>query len=67
MLTAIAGIAGSAFILPDPMFHGMAVSLMYGLASSTVLTLIVIPAIYVLLRDDGIPLSLASDSASASH
>ena len=67
VLTAIAGIAGSAFILPDPMFHGMAVSLMYGLASSTVLTLIVIPAIYVLLRDDGIPLSLASDSASASH
>ncbi len=58
ILTAIAGIAGSAFILPDPMFHGMAVSLMYGLASSTVLTLIVIPGLYVWLRDDGIEIDL---------
>lgn len=54
ILTAIAGIAGSAFIMPDPMFHGMAVSLMFGLASSTILTLLVIPALYVWLRDDGI-------------
>lgn len=54
ILTAIAGMAGSAFILPDPMFHGMAVSLIFGLASSTVLTLMVIPAIYIWLRDDGI-------------
>ena len=54
ILTAIAGMAGSAFILPDPMFHGMAVSLIFGLASSTVLTLMVIPAIYIWLRDDGV-------------
>ncbi len=59
ILTAIAGIAGSAFILPDPMFHGMAVSLMFGLASSTVLTLIVIPGLYVWLRDDGIDVAAA--------
>ena len=52
-LTALAGIAGSAFILPDAMLHGMGVALMFGLASSTVLTLLVIPAIYVWLRDDG--------------
>jgi len=52
-LTALAGIAGSAFILPDAMLHGMGVTLMFGLASSTILTLLVIPAIYVWLRDDG--------------
>ena len=63
VLTAIAGIAGSAFILPDPMFHGMAVSLMYGLASSTVFTLIVIPAIYVWLRDDGVEIEADGHSA----
>lgn len=52
-LTALAGIAGSAFILPDAMLHGMGVALMFGLASSTILTLMVIPAMYVWLRDDG--------------
>ena len=52
-LTALAGIAGAAFILPDAMLHGMGVALMFGLASSTILTLIVIPAMYVWLRDDG--------------
>ncbi|MBQ0720707.1 MAG: efflux RND transporter permease subunit [Gammaproteobacteria bacterium] len=52
-LTALAGIAGSAFILPDAMLHGMGVALMFGLASSTILTLLVIPAMYVWLRDDG--------------
>ncbi len=52
-LTALAGIAGSAFILPDAMLHGMGVALMFGLASSTILTLIIIPAMYVWLRDDG--------------
>ncbi|OUS05835.1 multidrug transporter AcrB, partial [Gammaproteobacteria bacterium 54_18_T64] len=52
-LTALAGIAGAAFILPDAMLHGMGVALMFGLASSTILTLMVIPAMYVWLRDDG--------------
>ena len=56
ILTAVAGIAGSSFILADPMFHGMAISLIFGLLSSTGLTLLVIPALYVWLRDDGIAL-----------
>ena len=54
ILTAIAGIAASTFILLDTNFYGMAVSLIFGLISSTILTLVVIPAIYVWLRDDGI-------------
>ena len=52
-LTAMAAIIGAAFILADPIFQGLAISLVFGLASSTALTLLVIPAIYVWLRDDG--------------
>ncbi len=52
-LTAAAAMIGAAFILTDPIFQGLAISLVFGLASSTVLTLLVIPAIYVWLRDDG--------------
>ncbi len=54
ILTAIAGMAGSAFILPDAMLHGMGVALIFGLASSTVFTLLIVPAMYVWLRDDGV-------------
>jgi multidrug efflux pump subunit AcrB len=33
-------------------FQGLAISLVFGLASSTLLTVLVIPAVYVWLRDD---------------
>jgi multidrug efflux pump subunit AcrB len=56
VLTAAAAMIGAAFILSDPIFQGLAISLVFGLASSTALTLLVIPAIYVLLRDDGVAL-----------
>jgi multidrug efflux pump subunit AcrB len=52
LLTALAAMIGAAFILLDPIFQGLAISLLFGLASSTALTLLVIPAVYVLLRDD---------------
>ena len=51
-LTAAAAMIGAAFIITDPIFQGLAISLVFGLASSTVLTVLVIPAVYVLLRDD---------------
>jgi multidrug efflux pump subunit AcrB len=51
-LTAAAAMIGAAFIMADPIFQGLAISLVFGLASSTALTLLVIPAIYVWLRDD---------------
>ncbi|MDE2356333.1 MAG: efflux RND transporter permease subunit, partial [Alphaproteobacteria bacterium] len=53
LLTAIAAMIGAAVILTDPIFQGLAISLLFGLASSTLLTVLVIPAIYVVLRDDG--------------
>ena len=48
-LTAVAAMIGAAFILADPIFQGLAISLVFGLASSTALTLLVIPALYVVL------------------
>jgi len=51
-LTAAAAIIGAIFIITDPIFQGLAISLVFGLASSTALTLLVIPAVYVWLRDD---------------
>ena len=52
-LTAVTAMIGAAFILTDPIFQGLAISMVFGLASSTALTLLVIPAVYVVLRDDG--------------
>lgn len=50
LLTAIAAMIGAAVILSDPIFQGLAISLLFGLASSTLLTILVIPAIYMALR-----------------
>ncbi len=52
LLTALAAMIGAATILLDPIFQGLAISLLFGLASSTLLTVLVIPAIYIVLRDD---------------
>ena len=50
LLTALAAMIGAATILSDPIFQGLAISLLFGLASSTLLTVLVIPAIYIALR-----------------
>jgi multidrug efflux pump subunit AcrB len=46
VLTGLAAMAGAFFILDDPIFAGLAVSLIFGLFVSTVLTLVVIPIVY---------------------
>lgn len=43
VITALALVVGSTAILFDPIFQGMAISLMFGVFVSTLLTLIVIP------------------------
>lgn len=48
MLTALAIISGSAIMVTDPVFGGLAVSLIFGTFASTVLTLVVIPLLYFL-------------------
>ena len=50
LLTALAAMIGAAVILTDPIFQGLAISLLFGLASSTALTVLVIPAVYRVLR-----------------
>ena len=45
-LTALAAMIGAFFIIDDPIFNGLAVSLIFGILVSTVLTLVVIPVIY---------------------
>jgi predicted RND superfamily exporter protein len=37
---------GAFFILDDPIFNGLAISLIFGIFVSTVLTLVVIPILY---------------------
>jgi len=41
---------GATVILTDPIFQGLAILLLFGLASSTLLTVLVIPAVYRVLR-----------------
>jgi multidrug efflux pump subunit AcrB len=46
MLTGLAAMMGAFFILDDPIFNGLAISLIFGISVSTVLTLVVIPTLY---------------------
>jgi multidrug efflux pump subunit AcrB len=41
---------GAATIMLDPIFQGLAISLLFGLAFSTLLTVLVLRAIYIVLR-----------------
>ncbi|MBB4304431.1 multidrug efflux pump subunit AcrB [Rhodobium orientis] len=50
MITALALVAGSSVIITDPIFQGMAISLMFGGMVSTLLTLVVIPLACVRTR-----------------
>jgi multidrug efflux pump subunit AcrB len=50
LLTALAIILGSAIMVTDPVFGGLAVSLIFGTFASTALTLLVIPLLYFLWR-----------------
>jgi multidrug efflux pump subunit AcrB len=55
VLTGAAAMLGAFFILDDPIFNGLAVSLVSGILVSTVLTLVVIPLLYFAV---GIPLNV---------
>ena len=46
ILTGLAAMMGAFFILDDPIFNGLAVSLISGILVSTMLTLILIPVLY---------------------
>jgi multidrug efflux pump subunit AcrB len=50
VLTALAAMMGGFFILDDPIFNGLAISLIFGITISTMLTLVVIPILYYSFR-----------------
>ena len=45
LLTALAVILGSAVMLSDPMFVGLAISLIFGTIAATLLTLLIVPVL----------------------
>jgi multidrug efflux pump subunit AcrB len=72
LLTALAAMIGAAVILADPIFQGLAISPLFGLASSTLLTVLVIPASYIALRggekhNRPSPAPLHAETAPAHH
>jgi multidrug efflux pump subunit AcrB len=61
-LTAVAVVAGSAVILFDPIFQGLAISLMAGEVASLLLSRVTVPVLYYLSRrrSGGHPAAVAS-------
>jgi multidrug efflux pump subunit AcrB len=55
LLTAAALIAGSFVILSDPIFRGMAISLLFGSVVSTLLTLFVVPLLILIVEGKNWP------------
>jgi multidrug efflux pump subunit AcrB len=58
VLTGVAAMIGAFFILDDPIFNGLAISLIFGILVSTALTLLLIPLLYygyVLRRTPRVP------------
>jgi multidrug efflux pump subunit AcrB len=49
-LTGLAAMLGAFFILDDPIFNGLAISLIFGILVSTLLTLVVVPVAYYALK-----------------
>ncbi len=62
VLTALAAILGAFFILDDPIFNGLAISLIFGILISTLLTLVIIPMAYYAIRYQSVRL-VASDNS----
>jgi multidrug efflux pump subunit AcrB len=52
LLTAGTVVIGAVVILFDPVFQGLAISLMGGAIASTALTLLIVPLIYFMLRNE---------------
>jgi multidrug efflux pump subunit AcrB len=66
VLTGAAAMLGAFFILDDPIFNGLAISLIFGILVSTLLTLVVIPVLYyVMLRRETRAAAPRGSAASA--
>ena len=73
LLTAAALMVGAFIIILDPIFQGLAVSLLFGVGASTLLTLIVIPLLYYRVAGrstrsgSSFPETALEDGARAAH
>ncbi len=65
-LTAGTVVIGAFVILFDPIFEGLAVALIAGALASTLLTLIVVPGIYFLVRRSRTPVTVAASTPGGS-
>jgi multidrug efflux pump subunit AcrB len=54
-LTGLAAMVGAFFIVDDPIFNGLAITLIFGIAVSTLLTLVVIPVLYYAVNQRRFP------------
>jgi multidrug efflux pump subunit AcrB len=59
-LTALAAMVGAFFIIDDPIFGGLAVSLIFGILVSTLLTLILIPLMYYMYAKNRLAMIIGS-------
>ena len=69
VLTGLAAMLGAFFILDDPIFNGLAISLIFGIFVSTLLTLVVIPLLYFVAyrhTPAALPAAVTSTSEGAS-
>jgi len=64
LLTAAAVLVGSAVMLTDPIFQGLALSLMSGEVAATLLSRVAVPVLYALLARHGRAAELARQGAS---
>ncbi len=64
LLTGLAAMLGAFFILDDPIFNGLAISLIFGIAVSTLLTLVVIPLLYYLAYRNRQPIPTPEGASS---
>jgi Cu/Ag efflux pump CusA len=52
LLTAGTTLLGNLIITLDPVFNGLALAIIFGIVASTLFTLLVVPAVYLLVYDD---------------
>jgi multidrug efflux pump subunit AcrB len=67
LLTGLAAMFGAFFILDDPIFNGLAISLIFGILVSTVLTLVVIPLLYFVAYRNRLALLIHAPVQLADH
>jgi multidrug efflux pump subunit AcrB len=67
VLTAVAAMLGALFILDDPIFNGLAISLLFGIFVSTLLTLVVIPVLYYAVNRKTVRAAHAAPAQGAAH